>query len=1138
MANDVIDDGEARPKGYTLSPIARPAPTAMQEDDGAPRPKDYRLSEIGGRRQAPAPERPGMLSNNSEGDSWLSGGAKGAATAALKGPISMTAGFPAFVRDMSYGATDAIASGVDRLRGVPQEERDRHQQERDEFRKHNMAHHLPTTDEIYRKTAGPVFGEYEATSPFGRVGMAGVEALTSGNPVKAGAKAITAAKEAPAVFRGLGEVASNQGFRQAATDAAASTGKALKETAVKNYISPLSGVAAQGTYEATDNPYLAFGAGLLAHPAAHYGSKGISKFYEATPLSSVAAAVSDKEAKRLAAKEFLNITNDPKGTVEKLNDPETFKQGIENSPKTTGQLLGNQKILEAENEFKTKGGESFNGEWNTREAERNNARLDAIDKMAPQEANALNAVDALEARQAQIRQKYESIEQSLRQKAADEAAKLGQDADYMEIGERLRKALETAKQEERASVNALYKLVNPNDDLRVVTTPVQQAAEALTANKKKADVWSDDLQGVHDFVSNDVPAVWNFSELQALDQRLSDAISAERRSAGETRNLSGLVSFKEAVKDSINNAIKHQEEWEIRNKVKPEHRIATKLNETDPRAGDAAGSVGEGSGLKAVGQPGGELDGRSAVGETRPSNGGSGNAASSPGMAEEASAGKAGERPAGLGSEAPPKEPPQGAANTNEPPKKPVEPPNMTEEQAQKYAQANKEYGEYAQTYKKGPVGNVLASDGFKGQYKTMDSAVAGKAVKQGASGYQTAKMFIDAAKKSPEAIEAMKENLLNKFRGALDNDGMAQPGKFQRLRKDFDGAIKAIEEVSPGFSNLVSNPTKAAAELANFAERKRLGLDAVKKEAASRFLGLTNEVEVQDRIGALLNSKSTTVENVKGLINSLGGNKDALDGIRRAATDWILRTDTNSARLGVGQSAALSFDRIDKLLKNREHVLKEFFTPEQMDVLRAVHKDLVMENSSIMATRTKGQSATGKNSLNASFEKLKELSKTQGINLFSVASAAATTYANGATSMLPTLFAATAITGNQFRASGMSKIQNIVGQAVMDPVFARELVKRRMNQDPQTLMKVLTREFDNSLARSGFATENASNRKNERTKRASGGRIGKPMTPDQIIAGLERVRKAQQQQTEKILDKPDEAVVRALELANQHIEA
>jgi hypothetical protein len=45
-------------------------------------------------------------------------------------------------------------------------------------------------------------------------------------------------------------------------------------------------------------------------------------------------------------------------------------------------------------------------------------------------------------------------------------------------------------------------------------------------------------------------------------------------------------------------------------------------------------------------------------------------------------------------------------------------------------------------------------------------------------------------------------------------------------------------------------------------------------------------------------------------------------------------------------------------------------------------------------------------------------------------------------------------------------------------------------------------------------------------------------MTPDQIIAGLERVRKSQQQQTEKILDKPDEAVVRALELANQHIEA
>ena len=56
------------------------------------------------------------------------------------------------------------------------------------------------------------------------------------------------------------------------------------------------------------------------------------------------------------------------------------------------------------------------------------------------------------------------------------------------------------------------------------------------------------------------------------------------------------------------------------------------------------------------------------------------------------------------------------------------------------------------------------------------------------------------------------------------------------------------------------------------------------------------------------------------------------------------------------------------------------------------------------------------------------------------------------------------------------------------------------------------------------------------RVGRQAGGRVARALTADQLISGLERSRNRQKKKTEPILSKSDEAVVRALEIANQHI--
>lgn len=60
-----------------------------------------------------------------------------------------------------------------------------------------------------------------------------------------------------------------------------------------------------------------------------------------------------------------------------------------------------------------------------------------------------------------------------------------------------------------------------------------------------------------------------------------------------------------------------------------------------------------------------------------------------------------------------------------------------------------------------------------------------------------------------------------------------------------------------------------------------------------------------------------------------------------------------------------------------------------------------------------------------------------------------------------------------------------------------------------------------------------------KREGRATGGRTGpKPQTAQSLIKAVERARKSVQQQTESILATPDEHVVKALSVANKHLEA
>ena len=60
--------------------------------------------------------------------------------------------------------------------------------------------------------------------------------------------------------------------------------------------------------------------------------------------------------------------------------------------------------------------------------------------------------------------------------------------------------------------------------------------------------------------------------------------------------------------------------------------------------------------------------------------------------------------------------------------------------------------------------------------------------------------------------------------------------------------------------------------------------------------------------------------------------------------------------------------------------------------------------------------------------------------------------------------------------------------------------------------------------------------REKERTKHASGGRIGRGMTADMIIAAVKRAHNHGKTETEDMLNLPDETVAKALDIAKNGI--
>ena len=124
---------------------------------------------------------------------------------------------------------------------------------------------------------------------------------------------------------------------------------------------------------------------------------------------------------------------------------------------------------------------------------------------------------------------------------------------------------------------------------------------------------------------------------------------------------------------------------------------------------------------------------------------------------------------------------------------------------------------------------------------------------------------------------------------------------------------------------------------------------------------GATDAAEVEARLAKIFRDEATGVSEMRDLVTQVKGDPAALEGLRKAAADWIVRKMSNVAEAGTSKEKLVSSAKFQTMVRDSSPALAQLFTPEQMNTLRAVANDLERADRSVQATRIKGSPGTAK---------------------------------------------------------------------------------------------------------------------------------------------------------------------------------
>lgn len=248
------------------------------------------------------------------------------------------------------------------------------------------------------------------------------------------------------------------------------------------------------------------------------------------------------------------------------------------------------------------------------------------------------------------------------------------------------------------------------------------------------------------------------------------------------------------------------------------------------------------------------------------------------------------------------------------------------------------EWGDYLRTYREGaqrvsalkgsPVGEVTARNPLTGQPEVPDAEVVRKFFQRGPKGANAIQQFEIALGGSKEAKQALRDFALDDARRAPNLDTWI---------KNHREALSAYPDIAEDLSTF-----KRAQEALRLADKRAAALKKAANNPSQAVMAqYLDRSTARDSMNDILSGKNP-VQGVRQLTRKLRGDKDALEGARRAMFDLMMEGPSGStAKAAVtggvdttGQQL-LSGANLSEFLKKNRQAINELYPDDPQHVQR-----------------------------------------------------------------------------------------------------------------------------------------------------------------------------------------------------------
>ena len=465
--------------------------------------------------------------------------------------------------------------------------------------------------------------------------------------------------------------------------------------------------------------------------------------------------------------------------------------------------------------------------------------------------------------------------------------------------------------------------------------------------------------------------------------------------------------------------------------------------------------------------------------------------------------------------------------------------PNLTEEAVAGLKEAKAVNTDYMETFREGPVGEALKPDKGAGSYKLgFDAQVGPKFFRAGDTGFEAAQAFLRAAGKDERAVSTMNDYIVSKaFEGSRDpKTGLVDPKKFASWKAKHENALRAFPEAQRKLAT-AARVSDAAAEIT---ASSRATIEAAQKSALADIVGAKDPETVAKAVGAIFGrANGPTI--MRDLTQAVRRDGYAQQGLRRAVADHIRTKFLSVIEEGTSEAKKFNSASFQKFVRDNRRTLEQVFNREQVNSIQALADDLHRFNRSVAGSGLSGRPTTAQD-LSPTIQKGQSywgnLVKGTGAILAPIAGGGAGFGAagpGGALAGFTSVVAAEILAG--MRAAGMSKVDDLLTEALLNPDLARKLLMAAPTKAAPGAARSVSEGIANTLI-TGAKQPVQGNADQEgrsltirgpREARATGGAVN-------LMALSKAAKKHVTQVTEPLLNESDDTVAHALAVAGKNI--